>query len=289
MKKFLLCNAVALLLFVFAITWLSITRVNEFRAYHTVIAKDSASTTAEAIADYLNEQKRLVHIFGKENTTLISKIIQDPDNEALQQQLEHRVELYFPDHFAVTLADPEGELLIDHFSGLIEEICLSDLQEFARTQFQFQRIHPNPKGYHFDVLTMLSVPRDIILYISFHADVLARLLKHAHVPGHDLMIVLAEEAWLIEATEQGPRTALDREDYHLTGEEKDRILAHKKVPGSSWSVVALYSEHLFTDFRNRILLENSIIIAIFVLFAIVAMQIYLSERKKSHSKNKEEG
>ncbi|MBE9516158.1 MAG: HAMP domain-containing histidine kinase [Proteobacteria bacterium] len=279
MKKYLIFNLVILVLITTFLIWTTSARISDFRSYHSAIAQESISSAALEIKRFVTEKKRLVKIFGEDHMRTIRTFQKTPDNNALYEQLRVQIARYFPDHFAFTIADSKGVPYIWDFDDLIGDLCRDDLKNFARDNIQHQRIHPNPRVYHFDVATKLgSNQNQFIFFISFNADLLGNILRNAQMKGHKLMLVFKEASYLIEVTETGARINLGRDDYRLTQEEKHRILQSRVVDGTRWTIIDIYEAGLFTEFNRNAILGAT---AIFVLFLIVSLfMMYFIRREE---------
>lgn len=252
-------------------------RMDDFSVYHNSIAQESTLSVTESVERFVSEKKRLVQLFAQDHYQLLSALANQPDNEVVFEQLQIRVEEYFPKFFSFNIANTEGDLFIDDFDGKIGELCKRDLQAFSQSNVQLPRIHPNYIGYHFDVLAPFG-EHEGILFISFHADVLGDILKSSQTLGHQLMLVHADSSHLIEVTAIGPRNNLDRDDYRLNDDEKQRILYSAAVPGTGWHAIDLHETDLFSQFTHKILLQS---IVILLLYSVVAVFMFVYIKRET--------
>jgi len=276
-KKYLLFSIIILVFVASTLVWIAFSRINDFKTYHLSIAHESTSSAALNISSFIKEKKRLVKIFGHDHLNIINQLATEPENENLHNQLKKRIKLFFPEFFAFTITQSDGTPYLEDFDGLVGDMCLNDLKEFAALGKQLPRIHPHPDVYHFDISAKL--PGSLILFISFHSDILGNILSIAQTPGHELMLLHVEKSHLIEATDKGARINTPRNDYRLKSREKQRILFSKSIPNTHWTVSDFHQPNLFTRFQHNVTLNYLIIFAMFFLVVTVMVFVIRKEEK----------
>lgn len=280
MKKHLIFNLIIALFVSLLIVWISKSRLDDFYNYHSVISSESTASASSEISRFISEKQYLVNIFGNDHINLLTEFTNDPENEHIYNRLEHKISLYFPDYFSFTVTRPDGEPFLYDFEGFVGDQCMNDLREFAQTGKHSPRIHPNSFAYHFDIITKLKLNNQkIILFISFHTDVLGNILQSAQTNGHQLMLIDTSLNNLIEAIDKGARTKVFRQDYRLKQDELDRILSRKVVNNTRWTAVDLYNESLFSTHRNNIMRSGISIMLLFVVISLI-MTIIIYRKEK---------
>lgn len=270
------------ILAIFAILlWSVVSRINDFKDYHYLIAKNSSRNVSESISQYISERKRLVQVFANDNKILIQKSALNPDDETLKNNLAKEVKKYFPDYFSFTVTDKLGSPFYDDFDGLIGELCLNDIKSYVNTKKSIPRVHPHPDIYHYDLLATANVLKDnYMFFISFPADEISSYLKSAQAIGHKTILVAKEFENLIEVTVVGSRNKTYREDYRLAENELAFLLSESQVPGTEWTVYDLQLPDLFLSFAKDKILEAVIIFFIIVLVGLVLFLVAKKEEKK---------
>jgi signal transduction histidine kinase len=251
--------------------WVTQKRIADHYEYHQFIAAESAAGITDEVSRFVGERNRLVQVFAEQHLEAIRAVAQDPKNERHYQHLEDLIKLYFPGHFAFTVADSDGNPRFEDFDGLVAESCRVDIKSFVEKQYYHPYIHPNYEGYHFDVMTNYG-NREGVLFISFHADILGSILRAAQTPGHRLMLTYPAFNDLIEVVAEGARNHILRDDYRLSDEEKDRILISMPVSETRWDVVDLHEKGLFLAYQKKLSIEAGIIFLTFVIAAIVMVR-----------------
>lgn len=281
-KNYVLFVMLMVLLVGAILVWFGNSRLNEYIEYHHSIAKGAVSGVAVQVASFMQEQNRLVKVFASEHVEEITAIAAKPDNEQLRVQLGEAIQQYFPNHFAFTVADSEGNPYYEDFDGLVSEMCVGDMKGFAAEDHYDPYIHPNPAAYHFDIMAKFeNGKKQGVLFISFHADVMGKILNSAQAPGHDVMLIYPKRNNIIEVVAAGARNHLIRDDYRLSDVESSRILEAHDVDGTRWQAIDLQQQNLFSDFRKRMVLESLVLFAFIVGIGILmVMRLAKEERQR---------
>lgn len=273
--------AIVGLLAVFLV-WTQSSRINDFEDYHDFIALESVSAVSDEVSRFVSERNRFVQLFAHQHLDAIRAVAKNRYNERDYEKLHQLISEYFPNHFAFTVASPDGIPYFENFDGLVADSCRVDIKSFVEKKYYYPYIHPNAEGYHFDAMTRFGNDEGV-LFVSFHVDNLATLLKGAQTPGHKLMLTYPALNDLIEVIPDGARNVVMRNDYHLSEEERQRMMLNMPVSGTRWDVVDLSDPNLFTDFRNQLYLEFLIIFCAF-LFVGIFMVVRLRKEELHREK-----
>lgn len=266
--------------------WAEVSRINDFKDYHHLIAKNASRNVSESISQFISERKRLIQVFANDNKILIKKSALSPDDEALKSKLEEEVKKYFPEFFSFTITDKLGEPYYDDFDGLIGDLCLSDIKTYTKEKNSTPRIHPHPDIYHYDLLATVNVhQKDYIFFISFPADEISSYLKSAEAIGHKTILVSKKFEHIIEVTVAGSRNKTYRKDYRLTKDELAFLLSESHVPGTLWTVYDFQNPELFLSFSKARILEAVII---FLTIVFVGFALFLVVKKEEKKRKKAE-
>lgn len=272
MRHYVSYFVLVLLLALALLGWIGYQRLQDFQEYHALAARESASIAAAEITRFVEEKKRLVKLFARDQQALIEAVARNPEDDGRYRQLGAQVQDYFPDYFTYTVMDARGEPLVEDFGSLVGELCLNDLRTFLETGQQRPRIHPHSEVYHFDVLAPLGPNSEQgLFFISFHADILGRVLNAIQHPGHQLLLLYPEAGDLIEVTADGARIKWNRDDYRLSTQEQTRILHRHPIPDSVWEIIDLRSPELFEDHRKSLLVQSLLILLVFMIINLVML------------------
>ena len=241
-----------LLTSVILMLWMTHVRVSALEEQERRLATLAVDGIARDIQAELQDLTRSLNLFAQNRREMLIRLAEHPDDTALFDQLVHEIRLLFPKAFAATLADAQGRPLIEDFDGLVEEVCVRSIVAFAAGGNVQPAIHPNPAGYHFDLMTRVSLDAhgEAVFFVSFRPEAITPLLGAHHLPHYQLLLVHRDIPGLIEIGEGGSREALQRALY-LTEPERDGITAHASVPGTRWDLIALPR----TDTTNHSLAE----------------------------------
>ena len=280
MKSYPIFILVTVAFFGLVLLWVAAARNDEFIRHNEAVAHQATAGVADEIARYIVNKKRLVKLFSKEQRPLLDKLIRQPDSEIYHQQLNEKLREFFPGYFNFTIADYEGRPYIDDFDGEVNMLCQADIVDFAWNDMDSPRLHPHPFMYHFDIMArMADATTNHILFVSFNADLLGDLLNNVQPANYELMLILPGENPLIEITANGPRSNLERDDFHLMPDEVSRIVSVHRVQGTQWDIAALYRSDLFANFKQQLILQSLMIFVPFLIFAII--MLYLNRRAEN--------
>ena len=231
------------------LSWQAWQRTDRFRQHHLQLAMTSVTGTAEDLEILFSELQRSMRLFAADRNALLEMIMERPDNDALWQQLEQAVRNHFPEHYALTLTNASGAVVRPDFDNLVDESCQLDIQRFIEHDHRQQGyIHPNPLGYHFDIMVPWGTPDKLqgVFFLSFNPDMLARILQRMQLPGHELLLLRNDKPGLIEITAKGSRKHLQG-DFFLTPDEMLNLNDTSPITGTRWNLVDLTSPALFRD------------------------------------------
>ena len=254
-----------------------------YLASQEVLMRHSTTGAARTLELYLEEIRRRVHLFAEEEGGIISELSRSPENEAMRQQFTERVKRHFPDYFAYTITDARGKVLLDDIESRVSELCQADIHHFVESNEQKVFIHPNPEGYHFDIMTrwQASGGHKGVFFISFRPTLLARILANSQLHDHRLILLHRDKPGLIEVTDTGSRDTL-KDRISLTPEELRRIGFTTEVEGSLWLLADLPDAGLYAAHRKLLLGQAVSIFLVFLLFsAVMYLLIRHEERRRA--------
>lgn len=267
--------------------WVGYVRIHDFESNQRHIAHSTIEILAGDISNIIKENRHLVKLFANDQRGMIARLAAEPNDDKLRQQLQKKIKTFFPDSFAFTIADRHGNPLLDDFDGAIGKLCINDMRQMIATQKYAVRIHPNPYVYHYDTMARWhDQNKSGVLLVSFTPDIIAHLLRAASPAGHQLMLLIKEQDDLIEITEKGTRNTIIRENYHLTANERARILDMVPVKYSLWHLADLANPNLFSDFRTQTCFTFGLVIVAFLLIAItfsIVLVHFENKRKQAEA------
>ncbi len=266
------------------LAWQAHSRVASFRASQEQVAIASVTGAANEIETLLSELRRSVGVFATEQAQLLRYLAGHPDDEGRFADLDDKIRRYFPEVFAFTVTDDSGRVLIEELPNLVGEACQRDIRRFATEGHRQQvRIHPQPDGYHFDIMVPLP-GQGGVFFISFKPSMLVRVLANSQAPGHWLLLVLrGDPTRLVEASAEGVRGAFERERF-LQPWELQALEYSTPVEGSLWELVDIASPALLTEQRMQSWTQAG---ALFLVFMAASLSmLYLTrheERRRSRA------
>ena len=259
-------------------------RSEEYFNYHKNISTKATLNVGYEISNRINNRRILVKNFIEDNQQVIDQLISDTENDELYEALDKKIGKYFIDYVSFSIADKNAELLVGQFEHEIGFACRADTKNFVAMGHQTIRVHPNPAAYHFDILTRFnSNNTDYIFFASFGTDEITNLLRVSKPEDHNLLIRFKNKDDLIEITNNGGRNdILNRDDFRMSADEKDRMLATYEIPGTVWDVADIHRKGLFKEYKTAAL-QDSITTYLFFIIMTIVMSIFIiiEIRKKS--------
>lgn len=268
--------------FAIILFWIGQARMQDFIQAQKSEADNATQTAGAAVEQLIDDKLRLVRVFLEDNDERIATLSLQPDNEALKEDIERKLARYFSDFFSVNIATSEGIPIIDDFDGTLGEVCVADMQAYAREGQRIIRVHPNFHLYHFDIVISFQIDdQERLFFVSFSLDDITRLLWLSRPDEHELMLVQRGEDYLIEVVETGGRNTIpDRIDFRMTDGEKRRILSQLPVNNTRWQIVALHEEGVLSGYRKALLEEGLIIYALFTLALLIIRSFLAREERR---------
>jgi C4-dicarboxylate-specific signal transduction histidine kinase len=261
------------------LAWHAWKSTGNFREYHRQLAMTSVTGAADELDFLLSELQRSMRLFAYDKRALLEEVASDPDNDAIWARLENTVQAHFPGYYGLTLTNRGGDVMRPDFDNEVDELCQRDIHTFIEDGYSQQGyIHPNPMGYHFDVMVPWGDTENPqgVFFLSFPPDILAHTLQRIQAPGHALMLLRTDEVDLIEVTGEGTRTELQR-NFTLSSGELARILHARAIPNSRWDLVDLPDKQLF---RSEALRNAGYAAVVFCAFAAVGLLMLQQLKRK---------
>ena len=270
------------------LAWQAWSRTASFEHFHRQLAATAVRGAADEVEILLAELRRSMHLFAQDRQSLFEQILRNREDESLWEDLELAVREHFPEYFGLTLTDSSGNVLRPDFDHHVEEICQQDIHGFiGRGYAQHGYIHPNPLGYHFDIMIPWGAADDPggVFFLSFPPTMLAHILERLQKPGHTLLLLQRNRPGLIEISGGGSRDKLQR-DFFLEDGELARIAYTAPVANTHWDLVDLPAQDLFAQEAARNWTHGAIVFAVFA--GITLLMTHLLRRKEWHRLQAEE-
>jgi PAS domain S-box-containing protein len=268
---------IAVVLVGIVLYWHVDRRQQDYISSQEELVVQSTMGAASLIGLYIKEARRRVFLFTEAEVDRIDNFARNPADEQLQEQFTERVKRHFPESFASTITDEDGNILVDDFDGRIAAQCEADIHYFAEQNLQNAVIHPNPVGYHFDLMShwQSGDGNKGIIFVSLKPTELALILANSQLHDHRLILLHRNKPGLIEVTADGSRVDM-ADGPTLSAEEMARIGFTVDVPGSLWTLADLPAAGLFAAHKIMLQREAASIFVVFLLFSGV---IYLLARR----------
>jgi signal transduction histidine kinase len=270
------------------LSWQALHRTEKFEHFHQQLAVTTVKGAADELEILLSELRRSMRLFADDRQELFEKIVTDREDDTLWGQLEVAVQEHFPEFFDMTLTDTKGNVLRTDIDNQVGNLCQQDIHTFIGQGYREQgHIHPNPLGYHFDIMVPWGGPETPggVFFLSFHPGMLTDILQRLQSPGHEILLLQRNRPGLIEVTGQGSRDVLLR-DFFLDADELARVVFSLPVANSQWELVDLPAEGLFHRETVRNWKYAAIVFSVFV--GVTLLLLHQLHRKERHRAQAEE-
>lgn len=250
---------------------------DHFKSQQSELAHGIGTSVSHQLEEFLLQYKRSLVRFSVSSSSLIDSLFDNPENETLEEELRRQLQQVFPDLFAVTLIDRNGQPLLTDFDGKIGELCLEDLKATLQGGSRpIPPVHPNPIHYHFDIV--INYRNRGALFTSFRTDPLAAKLTDSQPSGLQLFLVKQDSDNLIEVSTKGSRDRINR-DFHLQPEEMRLRLYRRAIEDSHWDLLILQdADYLWHEQASR-LTSIGVISVLFCILAWLSIHAVSQEKK----------
>ena len=231
--------------------------VKRHHAQHAV-AHHSVTAIAEEANLLIANLRRALGVYVDANAERLARLAADPDDFDLRMQVHEGLARHFRNFITFTLAEADGEVVVDDFGEHIGQLCRADLRDYAGGGHFASMIHPGPSLYHFDImLPWRHGDGGGILFASFRPQAIAELLQRNQIPGYRVLITRGVEDRLIEIAAEGSRDRLEGLNHLEPG---DLVLikehgASAPIEGRSWTVMALPAGGWIDGYGRRLIIQ----------------------------------
>ncbi len=246
------------------------------------IATTLLQGAANEISRTLRDLRRSVSVFSGEQSGLLARVANAPEDDVLRMQLEDKIRRYFPDYLAFSIADDKGEVYLDDFENIIEEVCLHDIRRFVAQEYeQSVYVHPNPLAYHIDIMVpWLQANGDQgVFFLSFPPDIVAGILANRQIAGHDFLLLNSERTGLVEISAQGSRDKMQRE-FLLNERELASISHSEAIHGALWQLADIPGEDIYHGIRRSSWLQALVLFVGFLLTSLFTLWLIRQQEKR---------
>ena len=262
--------------------WLATDRYQVFVSSHQNTSKNTTRIVAFEISKTLREKQRVIDIFVDYSKDTIIELTNEPRNKELYQKLESRLLKYQPGLFAFNIMTDIGEPIIGDFNGKIGDLCLQDLRHYIETGEQSIHLHPNFSSHHYDIISKYSADgSDHLFFVSFSIREISEILDSTQPVNHNLILVNKDANNVIEVSATNDeKTYTSRPNQRMSGSDNLRVLSSTDVTGTSWQLIDMHEEGLFTSYKKKITAEYIIAYYIFSIIVLFMRNILLKQDAK---------
>ena len=261
------------------LAWNATTRIKNFNESQLLLAEHSVKAAASEVELYIRGYQRAVDIFAEENRFYLSNVELWPQDMELYSELKDKIDRFFPDNLAFTIAGSRGKTLLEGFEGLVGTKCKSDIEAFYANQDSFSVCkHQGIDGEwpHFDIMTPWENTDSGmgVFFISIKTGRLEDILKNAEVIGYHLMLLRQDLPGKIDVTSPENQKILPA-DGQLSPVEMQRLSYSLPIPGTRWEAAILPRNNLYSDAHRTILIQTFLVFIGFLIVTVIMRMILL--------------
>ncbi len=273
----------------------SYLRFTDFTHNAAGIAGQSARSASSQISFRVNDLRRRISLFTNERKDALQRLAKFPSDQQALKRISDQLATHFPDYFALTITNDQGDALFEGLDSLVGSKCRNDIRSFVgQTDKHDVYVHPSPNKlpYHFDIMVPFEYETGKIgiFFVSFFASSIADILRSTEVRDHDLLLLLepnsgehivnalpddmgkaASPDYKIEITASGARDILARKPY-LSRTEWGQVLTVNTVSSTRWHLIGLPSKELITSAVSGIVTEGLLVAAVLLLMSFVLLR-----------------
>jgi len=281
--------AIILVFLCLILFWYGYHHYSDFERHQNDVMMHSVQGAASELSSAITQQQTFVKFFAKQHINRIQYLTENPSDESKYEEFKKLVNTRFPNNFAFAIANNKGQPLPGGDNLLLNEMCRLNLKKFAYSGYHYDIvIHPHSNAHHYDIMTSWKIfdtanklVKKGVFFISFKPVMISRILKHAEVHNHRLLLLKNDSSNLIEVSSSGSRTQLKNlnKKYSLNNNEINRIGYKNAVSGTSWDLVDLPNKNIFSEYRNDIIIQTIIILSGFIFTSFIFLRLARREEK----------
>jgi diguanylate cyclase (GGDEF)-like protein/PAS domain S-box-containing protein len=277
------------------IVWTAYQQIDSFETRQQELLNDAVTSVASEVSQLIETYSRIATAIARDHYDRLELIVSQPDNKLQIEALERQLRTYFPELFAFTLMDSDGSLVPDDLDERVGDDCIEAMQGFLQGEssllhtheemsYYRPHIHPQPYSYHFDIMGLWNEPQQParLIYLSFQAQLLAKLIRAYQLPGQAIYLTRADRPDLIEVGADGSRDEFSRSP-RLSKRELDSAPVQLNVIGTRWRAIGLLQPGLLSQYNSDVLKRYTIIGVFVVGFWLVSL--FILYRLKQHKQS----
>jgi PAS domain S-box-containing protein len=265
--------SVLVVLIIVSLNWYSLRIDDEHEKVEQLKVESYLKTTNYEISLLINELRRDIQLFARAHRKEINQLAENNELTDVHDQLVEQLKMNFRHAFAITLANNHGEVLLEDFDGYVQGVCEREIKQFSdHMEHSNLVVHPNPLGYHFDLMTTLdNVDEVLIVFVSFHVDAVSEILQRDILYGYRTIISNKSKQDLIEITAAGSRDKMSGDHFIGPALKNDRVDT-ASIADSEW-VLGVYRDRDVGDIYSSVRKETNWVIFGFLIVGLSTLLV----------------
>lgn len=253
------------------------------------------SAAARTLENNLSASIARIHslamLFAREQSPLLDQLYLNPGNKSVKRQVREKVTAYFPDFFAFTLADINGNPMLEDELGQIGKGCRLDIAQFAQTNRTNVRhvysphIHFNRlgQGYgrHFDVMVPWVNAHRGVFFVSIRDDFIKQRMARYENPGYHLVLLNADNHYEVELLSSDKTSKKIPDKRRLDIMDPRSYYRAGRIPNTAWEVAGQIDNAALEQATDTIRDRNFLIASAVSLFAVIILSLLRHEVRRN--------
>ncbi len=261
--------------------WTARLRYADFQANQAVLMRASGLATANQVSQLIRDLRRKLSVFTSFQTPLIASAARNDPGAA--DILTALVIEYFQDYLGFAIADTSGNLTLSSLDPPLGETCQTDLRSYAHAPQGLQvYVHPDPEGYHFDLMQLWQDESSTdkgIFFISVNLDSITHLLRNAQLPDQRLVLI-KRGSDLLELDALGSRLQHPVEQHQLSAADMANITYTQPITDTLWDLVVIPDMTAEQDYQRQLGYDTGRALALVLVLTLFTLGLttYLQRR-----------
>ena len=260
-------------------------KYQQFSQYHQKLSHKTVTSTASEIETILVSLERELKLFVNQEKPLLSRLYYEPENKALKKQLENKMRGYFPEHIEFTIADHEGNIILNRDIFTAYPQCQENIKQTSENKKQaLLRLHNSPgsKKQHYDIMHSFNPDnsnshQEAVFFISYSIEPLRQLLANRQIEHHSLFVINTYQQKKIEFINEQTLLSVKKNSLsrlQAAGEEQ-------LIEGTQWTIIDVVNP----DYRKNelfiLILQHVLLLIFFVIISGLFIKAIRNEIKNS--------
>jgi signal transduction histidine kinase len=259
-------------------------KYHQFLHYHQTLSYKTITSTASEIETILTSLQRELQLFVTQEHLLLSRLYFNSKDNSLKQQLNNKIQAYFPQFLEFTLANHKGQIIVNHNIFTTYPQCVQSIKQISKTKQSIPlTLHQNPfsKKQHYDIMQTFT-PSSLnqgknqpsaVFFISYSVAPLKQLLTNRQIENHSLFIVNTQ-------THKIALTPKKRHSIHFT---KMPAKNKQTINNTQWVIIDQLNQSYRQTELITLFIQHSLLFIFFIIISTLFIKAIRTELTNNHN------